>query len=210
MTTQPRQDRGQAGSAGGRALVIGQGCMSGAQVWGLLILLNERLAVPWAVSPGWWRDSSLPILSPEVPGYTGGPETLGEGADRLWLNSCSCPWSKRGGSAGRRPGTVVPRRHPGCSQGPLLLPPEARRGPSPVCASLLPSSGSSLEHPHPRLQSPDGRGRAPVLCSFTAHGPEVSALQSCGRTMCLVERKTIQAQAPPNTFLTSQNTAEGL
>ena len=105
---------------------------------------------------------------------------------------------------------MVPRRHPGCSQGPLLLPPEARRGPSPVCASLLPSSGSSLEHPHPRLQSPDGRGRAPVLCSFTAHGPEVSALQSCGRTMCLVERKTIQAQAPPNTFLTSQNTAEGL
>ena len=44
--------------------------MSGAQVWGLLILLTERLAVPWAVSPGWWRDSSLAILSPEVPGYT--------------------------------------------------------------------------------------------------------------------------------------------
>lgn len=210
MTTQPRQDRGQAGSAGGRALVIGQGCMSGAQVWGLLILLNERLAVPWAVSPGWWRDSSLPILSPEVPGYTGGPETLGEGADRLWLNSCSCPWSKRGalqggGLAQRCPeGTQDAARDP-CSS--HQRPEGALHQPAPASC---PPRGLAWSTPIPGCSPLTGRGRAPVLCSFTAHGPEVSALQSCGRTMCLVERKTIQAQAPPNTFLTSQNTAEGL
>ena len=200
MTTQPRQDRGQAGSAGGRVLVIGQGCMSGAQVWGLLILLTERLAVPWAVSPGWWRDSSLAILSPEVPGYTGGPEILGEGADRLWLNSCSCPWSERGGSVGRRPGSADPCSSHQRPEGALCQPAPASR----------PPRGPAWSTPIPGCSPLTGRGRAPVLRSFTAHGPEVSALWSCGRTMCQVERKTIQAQAPPNTFLASQNTAEGL
>ena len=165
--------------------------------------LNWEVCCPLGpVSPGWWRDSSLAILSLEVPGYTGNPETLG---DHLWLNSCSCPWSERGGCAGRRPGSAVPRSHPGCSQEPLLLPPEARRGPSPACASLPPSSGSNLEPRRPRLRSPTDQGRAPV-----ARGPEVSALRLCGKAMCPVESKSIQAQAPPNTFLASQNAAKGL
>lgn len=66
------------------------------------------------VTPGWQRDSSLTTLGPEVQS-----RDLGWGrAERLWLNSCSCRWSGGGGSEGWGPGSAVPRRHPGCSQGP--------------------------------------------------------------------------------------------
>ncbi|CAN0344588.1 unnamed protein product [Rangifer tarandus platyrhynchus] len=70
--------------------------------------------------------------------------------------------------------------------------------------------GSSLGPPPPRLRSPDGPGQSSGPAKLRGRGPAVSALQLCSRTMCLVESKTIQAQAPPNTFLASQNTAKGL
>ena len=58
-------------------------------------------------------------------------------AEHLWLNSCSCRWSGGGGSAGRGPGSEVPRGHPGCRQDNWpqgsegTIPPLLRAGPTP-------------------------------------------------------------------------------
>lgn len=138
--TQLRQ--GQAGSGAARRGQV-LGCVAELRVrclaWALLIFLLERLAVPWVPSgdpdvptSGWQRDSSLTTLGPEVQS-----RDLGRGrSERLWLNSCSCHWNGGGGSEGRGPGSVVPRRHPGCSQDNRprgskgTIPPLLRAGPA--------------------------------------------------------------------------------
>ena len=139
---------GLGGASRGRALVIGQDCMSGPQVWGLLILVTKRLAVPWvtqAVQRPLGRGLSISgsTLAP-APGAREGPLQGGGLAQR-------CPAGTQ--DAARDPCSSHQR-----PEGALLQPAPASR----------PPQGPAWSHPHPGCGPPTGRGRAPVLRSFAA------------------------------------------